>query len=51
MSGPGVATGKDAVNFYAGCGWSAVEHLDLKSTGIPTTILVKDTSRAPGELD
>jgi hypothetical protein len=23
------------------CGWEAVEHLQLQSTGIPTTVLVK----------
>lgn len=36
-----VATGKEAVGFYQKCGWEPVEQLRLKSTGIPTTILVK----------
>lgn len=38
-----VATGVQAVNFYKSCGSSAVETLELRSTGISTTILVKDT--------
>jgi GNAT superfamily N-acetyltransferase len=38
-----VATGHEAVGFYQRCGWSAVEHLRLESTGIPTTILTKAT--------
>lgn len=38
-----VATGEEAVGFYERCGWSAVEHLRLESTGIPTTILAKPT--------
>lgn len=38
-----VATGKEAVRFYQKCGWAPVEHLRLESTGIPTTILVKQT--------
>lgn len=38
-----VATGKEAVGFYQKCGWAPVEHLRLESTGIPTTILVKQT--------
>ena len=36
-----VATGDEAVGFYQGCGWAAVEHLRLESTGIPTTILMR----------
>ena len=36
-----VATGDGAVGFYQRCGWTAVKHLRLESTGIPTTILVK----------
>jgi GNAT superfamily N-acetyltransferase len=36
-----VATGHEAVGFYRRCGWAAVEHLRLESTGIPTTILSK----------
>ena len=36
-----VATGHEAVGFYQRCGWAAVEHLRLESTGIPTTILTK----------
>jgi GNAT superfamily N-acetyltransferase len=36
-----VATGDEAVGFYQRCGWAAVEHLRLESTGIPTTILTK----------
>jgi GNAT superfamily N-acetyltransferase len=38
-----VATGHEAVGFYQRCGWAAVEHLRLESTGIPTTILAKPT--------
>jgi GNAT superfamily N-acetyltransferase len=38
-----VATGQKAVGFYQRCGWSAVEHLHLESTGIYTTILTKGT--------
>ena len=38
-----VATGDEAVGLYLGCGWAAVEHLRLESTGIPTTILTKPT--------
>lgn len=38
-----VATGREAVGFYQRCGWAAVEHLRLESTGIPTTILTKPT--------
>lgn len=38
-----VATGDEAVGFYQRCGWAAVEHLRLESTGIPTTILMKPT--------
>jgi GNAT superfamily N-acetyltransferase len=38
-----VATGHEAVGFYQRCGWTAVEHLRLESTGIPTTILTKPT--------
>ena len=38
-----VATGDEAVGFYLGCGWAAVEHLRLESTGILTTILTKPT--------
>ena len=34
-----VATGQKAVGFCQRCGWSAVEHLRLESTGIYTTIL------------
>jgi len=30
-----VATGDEAVGFYQRCGWSAVEHLRLESTGSP----------------
>jgi GNAT superfamily N-acetyltransferase len=36
-----VATGDEAVEFYQRCGWKAVEHLRLGSTGIPTTILMR----------
>jgi GNAT superfamily N-acetyltransferase len=36
-----VATGDEAVEFYQRCGWAAVEHLRLESTGIPTTILMR----------
>lgn len=36
-----VATGDEAVGFYQRCGWTAVKHLRLESTGIPTTILVR----------
>jgi GNAT superfamily N-acetyltransferase len=36
-------TGHQAVGFYRRCGWTAVEHLRLESTGIPTTILTKPT--------
>lgn len=36
-----VATGDEAVGFYQRCGWAAVEHLRLESTGIPTTILMR----------
>ena len=36
-----VATGDEAVGFYQRCGWAAIEHLRLESTGIPTTILMK----------
>lgn len=36
-----VATGDRAVGFYRRCGWVAVEHLTLESTGIPTTILMR----------
>jgi GNAT superfamily N-acetyltransferase len=36
-----VATGDEAVGFYQRCGWVAVEHLRLESTGIPTTILTR----------
>lgn len=39
-----VATGDEAVGFYQRCGWEAVEHLRLESTGIPTTILTKPTT-------
>jgi GNAT superfamily N-acetyltransferase len=38
-----VATGSEAVEFYRRCGWVAVEHLQLESTGISTTILTKLT--------
>lgn len=38
-----VATGDYAVGFYQRCGWEAVEHLQLQSTGIPTTILMRPT--------
>lgn len=38
-----VATGDEAVGFYLGCGWAAVECLRLESTGIPTAILTKPT--------
>jgi GNAT superfamily N-acetyltransferase len=38
-----VATGDEAVGFYQRCGWVAVEHLRLESTGIQTTILMKPT--------
>jgi GNAT superfamily N-acetyltransferase len=38
-----VATGKEAVRFYQKCGWAPVEHLRLESTGVLTTILVKQT--------
>jgi GNAT superfamily N-acetyltransferase len=38
-----VATGREAVGFYQRCGWVAVGHLRLESTGIPTTILAKPT--------
>lgn len=37
------ATGREAVDFYRRCGWMAEEHLQLESTGIPTTILTKST--------
>lgn len=36
-----VATGDEAVGFYQRCGWTAVEHLRLESTGIPTAILMR----------
>jgi GNAT superfamily N-acetyltransferase len=36
-----VATGHEAVGSYLGCGWTAVGHLRLEATGIPTTILTK----------
>ena len=36
-----VATGDEAVGFYQRCGWAAVEHLRLESTGTPTTILTR----------
>ena len=36
-----VATGHEAVGFYQRCGWAAVEHLRLESTGIPATILAR----------
>ncbi len=36
-----VATGQEAVGFYQRCGWSAVEHIHLESTGNYTTILTK----------
>jgi GNAT superfamily N-acetyltransferase len=39
-----VATGQEAVGFYQNCGWEPVEQLRLESTGIPTTILVKQTT-------
>ena len=38
-----VATGAEAVRFYQRCGWSPVEHVQLASTGIATTILTKAT--------
>ena len=41
-----VATGHEAVGFYRRCGWAAVEHLRLESTGIPTTILTRPTRRS-----
>jgi hypothetical protein len=41
-----VATGQEAVGFYQRCGWSAVEHLCLESTGVYTTILTKATPSA-----
>lgn len=44
-----VATGEEAVGFYQRCGWVAVEHLRLESTGIPTTILMRPTG--PTEAD
>lgn len=40
-----VATGEEAEGFYRRCGWSAVEHLCLQSTGVPTAILTKRTSK------
>jgi len=44
-----VATGDEAVGFYQRCGWAAVEHLRLESTGIPTTILMRPVKAiAPG---
>lgn len=39
-----VATGEEAVGFYQRCGWAPVEQLHLASTGILTTILVKETA-------
>ncbi len=39
-----VATGDEAAGFYQRCGWVAVEHLRLESTGIPTTILTRPTT-------
>jgi len=36
-----VATGDEAAGFYQRCGWAAVEHLRLESTGIATTILMR----------
>jgi GNAT superfamily N-acetyltransferase len=41
-----VATGHEAVGFYQRCGWAAVEHLRLNSTGIPTIILAKPAKRS-----
>jgi GNAT superfamily N-acetyltransferase len=41
--GTWAATGDEAVGFYQRCGWVAVEHLRLESTGIPTTILMRPT--------
>jgi hypothetical protein len=38
------ATGDEAVGFYQRCGWVAVEYLQLESTGIQTTILMKPTN-------
>ena len=46
-----VATGDEAVGFYQRCGWAAVEHLRLESTGIPTTILMRPTKTIAAELD
>jgi GNAT superfamily N-acetyltransferase len=39
-----VATGDEAVGFYQRCGWAAVQHLRLESTGVPTTILMRPTN-------
>ena len=46
-----VATGDEAVGFYQRCGWAAVEHLRLESTGIPTTILMRPPRQSrPDEI-
>jgi GNAT superfamily N-acetyltransferase len=44
-----VATGDEAVGFYKQCGWTAVEHLQLASTGIPTTILMRPVKAIAAE--
>jgi GNAT superfamily N-acetyltransferase len=46
-----VATGDEAVGFYQRCGWTAVEHLRLESTGIPTAILMRATKTIAAESD